>query len=96
MPTINPYIGGTAAAILLSDRSTRIYYQTANSAIHEASGTGPAVQNPNYHDRVIVSEGIARFNTPIAAATWNGENGEQVSVPNYICSFEDILTVQLC
>ena len=100
MPTVNPptaYIGSTAAAILLSDGSTRIYYQGADGAIHEASGNGPAVENPNYHDRVIVPAEIVRINSPIAVDSWRDGNADTVSVPSCIQrSFEDIiLTLQL-
>jgi hypothetical protein len=81
MPIVNPpteYSGSTAAAILLTDGSTRIYYQAANGDIHEASGNGPAVSNPLYHDRVVVPKEIVRINSPIAADHWNDGN-ENVS-----------------
>ena len=58
MPIVSPltaYAGSTAAAFLLPDGSSKIYYQGADGAIHEASGSGPAVSNPNYHDRIIAS-----------------------------------------
>ena len=93
MPTVNlptKYIGSTATAILLSDGSTRIYYQGADGAIHEASGNGPAVQSPNYYDRVVVPAGIVRTNSPIAADSWRDGNGDAVSVPSCIRSFDDI------
>lgn len=99
MPTVNPptaYIGSTAAAILLSDGSTRVYYQGADGAIHEASGNGPAVKNPHYHDRVVVPPEIVRINSPIAADSWKDEHGDIVSVSSYIRSFEDILTLEFC
>ena len=91
MPSVNPptaYIGSTAAAILLSDGSTRIYYQGADGAIHEASGTGPAVRNPNYHDRVIIPANIVRINSPIAADRWPNGNNDTVSVPIYFASMK--------
>ena len=99
-PIVNPpteYAGSTSAAILLSDGSTRIYYQGADGAIHEASGNGPAVQNPHYHDRIIVRAELVRINSPIAADFWkDGDiNGDVVSA-KYTPSFEDsILTEQL-
>ena len=74
MPVVNPltaYAGSTAAAFLLPDGSTRIYYQGADGAIHEASGNGPAVSVPNYHDRVVASANNVRINTPIAADFWS-------------------------
>ena len=74
MPIVNPptaYAGSTAAAILISDGSTRIYYQGGDGAVHEASGNGPAVQDPHYHDRVIAPAEIVRINSPIAADWWS-------------------------
>jgi hypothetical protein len=77
------YAGSTAAAILLTDGSTRIYYQGADGAIHEASGNGPAVRDPHYHDRVVAPKEVVRINTPIAADHWNvGNNNDAVSA-NY-------------
>jgi hypothetical protein len=74
MPTVSPltaYAGSTAAAFLLPDRSTRIYYQGADGAIHEASGSGPAVSDPNYHDRIIAPAKNVRINSPMAADFWS-------------------------
>lgn len=94
MPIVNPpteYAGSTTAAILLSDGSTRIYYQGADGAIHEASGNGPAVQDPHYQDRVVAGAQLVRTNSPIAADFWKEGNVDIVS-ENYTPSFEDILT----
>jgi hypothetical protein len=86
---VNPptqYAGSTTTAILLSDGSTRIYYQGADGAIHEASGNGPAVRNPHYHDRVIVGAHLVRINSPIAASFWRDGNVDAVRA-NYTSSF---------
>ena len=82
MPIVHPltaYAGSAAGAILLSDGSTRIYYQGADGAIHEASGSGPAVQDPHYNDRVIAPAEIVRINSPIAADYWRDGGGDIVS-----------------
>lgn len=85
MPIVSPptqYAGSTTAAILLSDGSTRIYYQGADGAIHEASGNGPAVQTPLYHDRIVAGAQLVRINSPIAADFWREGNFDNVSA-NY-------------
>ncbi|KAF8800971.1 hypothetical protein BYT27DRAFT_7198749 [Phlegmacium glaucopus] len=74
------YLGGCSAAVLLQGGSaTRIYYQAADGAIHEAAGTGPAVDKPTYTDRVVVTAPDVRINSPMAAVTWkDGEGVEQI------------------
>ena len=47
MPIVNPptqYAGSTSAAILLSDGSTRIYYQAADGAIHEHQENNTSIE----------------------------------------------------
>ncbi|KAF8957614.1 hypothetical protein BDZ97DRAFT_1669767 [Flammula alnicola] len=70
------YMGSTAAAVLLSGgTATRIYYQAADGAIHEASGSGPAVHKRKYNDRVVVAAKCVRINSPIAAVAWKEGDG---------------------
>ena len=86
MPIVNPptqYAGSTSAAILLSDGSTRIYYQAADGAIHEASGNGPAVRDTNYHDRAIVGPSLVRINSPIASSFWKDGQIDVVRAKNH-------------
>ncbi|KAF8805060.1 hypothetical protein BYT27DRAFT_7339946 [Phlegmacium glaucopus] len=72
------YIGSCSAAVLLQGGSeTRIYYQAADGAIHEAAGTGTAVNKPTYTDRVVVTAPTVRVNSPIAAVTWQDAGGTQ-------------------
>ncbi|KAF8811506.1 hypothetical protein BYT27DRAFT_6447816 [Phlegmacium glaucopus] len=92
------YIGSCSAAVLLQGGSaTRIYYQAADGAIHEAAGTGPAVNKPVYTDRIVVKAADVRINSPMAAIAWKDAEGvEQVSVQSYTHSLGDILTVLVC
>ncbi|KAF8805630.1 hypothetical protein BYT27DRAFT_7339616 [Phlegmacium glaucopus] len=74
------YIGSCSAAVLLQGGSaTRIYYQAADGAIHEAAGVGPAVKKPLYADRIVVKAANVRINSPMAAIAWKDAEGvEQI------------------
>jgi len=84
-------VGSTAAAIVdVSNNSdTRIYYLAAGGAIHESGGVGPVALGASYSDQVILSSGIARVDSPIAAVTWGEGFGEiriyYISQDNYVC-----------
>lgn len=74
MPTTlaTNYLGSNAAAVLLTGGSaTRIYYQSADGSIHDAAGTGAAVNNPVYTERIVVAAEKVRINSPIAVVASN-------------------------
>ncbi|KAF8805635.1 hypothetical protein BYT27DRAFT_7296295, partial [Phlegmacium glaucopus] len=67
------------AVLLQGGSATRIYYQAADGAIHEAAGTGPAVNKPVYTDCIIAKAADVRINSPMAAIAWkDGEGVEQL------------------
>ena len=100
MPTAlaTNYLGSNAAAVLLNGGSaTRIYYQSADGSIHEAAGTGAAVHNPVYNERVVVTADKVRINSPIAAVAWkDGNNVEQVRPRRWPCNLVTTVTHMAC
>ncbi|KJA13609.1 hypothetical protein HYPSUDRAFT_92712 [Hypholoma sublateritium FD-334 SS-4] len=100
MPTTlaTNYLGSNAAAVLLTGGSaTRIYYQSADGSIHEAAGTGAAVNNPVYTECIVVAAEKVRINTPIAVVAWPEGNTDQIrlyfidkaSLLHELCSTSD-------
>ncbi|KAF8805632.1 hypothetical protein BYT27DRAFT_7169037 [Phlegmacium glaucopus] len=86
------YVGSCAAAVLLQGGSaTRIYYQAADGAIHEAAGSGAAVSVPTYTDRVVVTAPTVRVNSPIAAVTWQDLAGGTEQIRLYFIDKSDYL-----
>ena len=71
LPIPQPYLAHSAAASLLGDGSTRIYYQGPEGAIREISGVGSVISPTiEYDDIVIVPAASVRANTPIAVTSW--------------------------
>ncbi|MCJ1301958.1 hypothetical protein MMC08_004759 [Hypocenomyce scalaris] len=72
------YMDGVSSitAIQAPSGATMVYYQAADTSIHELSGTGSPVTGGQYTDSLILAAGQARNNTPLAAATWTTDFSE--------------------
>ena len=64
------YLGAGSSAIQLANGETRIYYQAADGAIHEAGGVGSVASGAAYSDHILIPARDVRINTPIAVTTW--------------------------
>ena len=77
------YLGSTSVAIQTASGTTLIYFQHADSSIHQVKGVGPLSSGAKYIDNVLIPSGKGRVNTPLAAVTW-GTEFDQVNVPDDI------------
>ncbi|KAF8964477.1 hypothetical protein BDZ97DRAFT_1757827 [Flammula alnicola] len=66
-------LGAGSTAIQLANGDTRIYYQAADGAIHEAGGVGSVASGAAYSDNILIPAQDVRINTPVAVTTWGAE-----------------------